>query len=97
MKESEKQNLQKDFDWMKTHPKITMQVEGHCDLRGSDEYNLALGERRARAIKDYLMTMGIPSDRISIISYGREKPLSRNESEADQAMNRRANFVPLKN
>lgn len=72
---------------------IKVIVEGHCDDRGTNEYNLALGERRARAAKDYLLSLGIPSSRIETISYGEEKPLCAESSEACWAKNRRAHFV----
>jgi len=65
-------------------------IEGHCDDRGSAEYNLALGERRARSVKDYLKTMGIDESRLETISYGKEKPLVNGTTEADYAKNRRS-------
>jgi peptidoglycan-associated lipoprotein len=89
--------LKNNADWMKTNGRISVQVEGHCDARGSVEYNLALGERRAKAVKDYLSSLGVESKRLSIISYGKEKPLENGDSEAVYARNRRANFVPLAN
>ena len=63
--------------------------------RGSIEYNLSLGERRAKAVKDYMASLGIAEKRVSTISYGKEKPLAGGDSEADYAKNRRGNFVPL--
>lgn len=81
--------------WMKANPDTRIQIEGHCDSRGSIEYNLSLGERRAQAVKSYMVSLGIPAARLSIISYGKEKPLSSGDSEADHSRNRRANFVPL--
>lgn len=89
--------IQTNVEWMKANPNMKIQVEGHCDSRGSIEYNLSLGERRAQAVKSYMTSLGIPSSRVSIISYGKEKPLSMGDSEADHARNRRANFVPLSN
>jgi peptidoglycan-associated lipoprotein len=68
-------------------------VEGHCDERGTNEYNLALGDRRAKATKDYLVSLGIPSSRIETISYGEEKPDCREQTEECQAKNRRAHFI----
>lgn len=82
-------------EWMKSNPNTTVQIEGHCDSRGSIEYNLALGERRANAVKAYMAGLGIASNRLSVISYGKEKPLATGDSEADHARNRRANFLPL--
>lgn len=90
-----KQKLQKNVEWMKTNGNVKMQVEGHCDSRGTIEYNLALGERRAKAVKEYMKGLGVTEERMSIISYGKEKPLSMGDSDADHAKNRRANFVPL--
>jgi len=71
-------------------------VEGHCDERGTSEYNLALGDRRAKTVKDYLTSLGIPSHRIESISYGAEKPLCAENSENCWAKNRRAHFVLIK-
>ncbi len=73
-----------------------VQIEGHCDERGSDEYNLALGEKRAKSAMKYLVTMGISEDRLSIISYGKEKPADPGHDEAAWAKNRRDEFVLIK-
>ena len=72
-----------------------MEVEGHCDSRGTVEYNLALGAKRAKAVKDYLVSLGIAGDRMSTISYGEELPLCREENEACWSRNRRAHSVVL--
>ena len=85
----------KNAAWMKANPDVTVQIEGHCDARGSTEYNLALGERRARAVKAYLVSIGVIASHLTIISYGKEKPLVAGTTEAAYAANRRANFVPL--
>jgi peptidoglycan-associated lipoprotein len=77
------------------YPKAKIQVEGHCDERGTNEYNLALGERRANAAKNYLLSLGIPTDRISSISYGEEKPLDSGHNEEAWAKNRRGHFIIL--
>jgi peptidoglycan-associated lipoprotein len=77
------------------YPKAKIQVEGHCDERGTDEYNLALGERRANAAKKYLISLGIPTDQISSISYGEEKPLDTGHNEDAWAKNRRGHFIIL--
>lgn len=90
-----RRQLAENAEWIKGHAKTTVQVEGHCDSRGSVEYNLALGERRAKAVKNYLVSLGIDSKRLTIISYGEEKPLDTAETEQAFAKNRRANFVPL--
>lgn len=89
--------LSDNASWMKGHKAVTIQVEGHCDSRGSVEYNLALGERRAKAVKDYLVSLGVDSKHLTIISYGKEKPLVAGDSEDAWTKNRRANFVPLSN
>ena len=93
----EKDLLQANADWMKKYPQVKIQIEGHCDARGSMEYNLALGERRAKIAMEYLNNLGIAADRVSVISYGKEKPIANGDSEEDYAKNRRDNFVPLKN
>jgi peptidoglycan-associated lipoprotein len=77
------------------YPKVKIQIEGHCDERGTVEYNLALGERRANSAKKYLISLGIASDRISAISYGKERPLDPGHNEEAWAKNRRAHPVIL--
>ncbi|GAM08544.1 peptidoglycan-associated lipoprotein [Geobacter sp. OR-1] len=78
---------------LKKQTGLKIQVEGHCDERGSAEYNLALGERRAKSAMNYLMTLGVPASRLSTISYGKEKPADPGHDEAAWAKNRRAEFV----
>lgn len=78
---------------LKNNP-VKIKIEGHCDERGSDEYNLALGERRAKSAMNYLVTLGVQPERLSIISYGKEKPAVPGQDEAAWAKNRRAEFVP---
>jgi peptidoglycan-associated lipoprotein len=95
LSEDLRQKLASNADWIKKNPNYTVQVEGHCDSRGSVEYNLALGERRAKSVKNYLVSLGVDSKRLTIISYGEEKPLDTGDSEQAYAKNRRANFVPL--
>ncbi len=82
--------------WMRKNTAAKLSVEGHCDDRGTNEYNLALGDRRAKAVKDYLVSLGVPSSRIATISYGEEKPLCTEHTEECWAKNRRAHFVVLK-
>ncbi len=77
---------------MKKNSSVKVQIEGHCDERGGIQYNIALGERRASATKSFLMDKGIPADRITIISYGKEKPMDPGHDEAAWSKNRRANF-----
>lgn len=91
-----RKTLASNAEWIRNHPDVTVQIEGHSDSRGSVEYNLALGERRAKAVKSYLVSLGVDSKRLTIISYGEEKPIALGDSESDYAKNRRANFVPLK-
>jgi peptidoglycan-associated lipoprotein len=90
-----KKKVQGNAEWMKAHAGTKLQIEGHTDARGSIEYNLSLGERRANAVKSYMTSLGVAAARLSIISYGKEKPLASGDSESDYAKNRRANFVPL--
>jgi peptidoglycan-associated lipoprotein len=75
---------------------VTVLIEGHCDERGTDEYNLALGERRADAAKDYLVNLGIPENRLSTLSYGESRPFALGHNEAAWAQNRRAHFVAVR-
>lgn len=90
-----RRQLAENAEWIKANKAVTVQVEGHCDSRGSVEYNLALGERRAKSVKNYLVGLGVETKRLTIISYGEEKPLVTGDNEAAFAQNRRANFVPL--
>ena len=92
---TEKQLISQDAAWIKAHPNMKIQIEGHCDQRGSVEYNLALGERRAKAIYNALVAQGIDKSRLSVISYGEERPLVQGDTEEAYAKNRRANFVPM--
>lgn len=75
------------------YPTVNIQIEGNCDERGTVEYNLALGERRANSAKKYLISLGMPADRISTISYGKEKPLDSGHNEEAWAKNRRDHFI----
>ncbi len=87
--------LGQNVEWLRQNPRAKVELEGHCDSRGTIEYNLALGAKRAKAVKDYLVTQGIAGDRISTISYGEELPLCRDENETCWARNRRVHFVIL--
>ena len=84
------QILARQADWLRRYPNVTVTIEGHCDERGTREYNLALGERRAQTAKNVLVAMGIPAARISTISYGKERPAVVGSSEEAYAQNRRA-------
>ncbi|TWJ14019.1 peptidoglycan-associated lipoprotein Pal [Geobacter argillaceus] len=90
-----RQTLVKDAAVIKQNSKARIRIEGNCDERGSDEYNLALGEKRAKEAMEYLVTMGIPANRLSVISYGKEKPANPGHNEAAWAQNRRDEFVPV--
>jgi peptidoglycan-associated lipoprotein len=87
--------LKAGAQWMSENPSSTIQVEGHCDERGTTEYNLALGERRANAAKDYLQKLGVDASRVSVISYGEERPSDSGHDESAWGKNRRASFVIL--
>lgn len=85
--------LTQNAEFLKENEDTQIQVEGHCDERGGVEYNLALGERRAQAVKQYLMTLGVAESRISTVSYGKERPVAFGHEEESWSQNRRANFV----
>ena len=82
-----------NVQWLQANSNLLVIVEGHCDERGTEEYNLALGERRARAVRDYLLARGIAADRVTLVSYGEERPSCTEENEACWRENRRAAFV----
>ena len=82
--------LRKQAAWLRKNSDVTVVLEGHCDERGTREYNLALGERRANAAKDYLMTYGVASNRISVISYGKERPVDSGSNPLAWSKNRRS-------
>jgi peptidoglycan-associated lipoprotein len=84
--------LEKKAAWLKNHPEYSLKIEGHCDERGTEEYNLALGERRAKVVMAYLVSLGIPSGKISTVSYGEERPNASGHDEKAWAKNRRAEF-----
>jgi len=79
-------------EMLKANPGVSLMIEGHCDERGTIEYNLALGERRATSVKNYLVNLGVPASRLYTISYGKERPANPGHSEAAWAENRRAEF-----
>ena len=90
-----KNTLVRDADWLRTNPDVRVQVEGHCDERGTAEYNLALGERRAEAVKSYLSSLGIDGGRLRTISYGKERPVDPDQTESAWAKNRRVEFKAM--
>jgi peptidoglycan-associated lipoprotein len=84
-----RQVLERQADWLKKYANVTVTIEGHCDERGTREYNLALGERRANAVKKMLVALGVAGNRVSTISYGKERPAVPGSTEAAWAQNRR--------
>jgi peptidoglycan-associated lipoprotein len=85
--------LKTKAEWLQNNPNVKSTVEGHCDERGTLEYNLALGERRASSAKSFLVDLGIPASRLITISYGEERPVDPGQNEAAWAKNRRAHFT----
>lgn len=94
LKPESRQILTRKAEILKQYPEIKLVVEGHCDERGTAEYNLALGERRARAAADYLANLGVAASRLSIVSYGKERPIDPGHNEAAWSKNRRDEFKP---
>jgi len=94
--EEARATLKKHADWLRANRGALMRIEGHCDERGTNEYNLALGQRRADAAKKYLVGLGVDSKRMTTVSYGEEKPLDPGHDEAAWAKNRRAQFAVTK-
>jgi len=92
LRDDGRSSLDHNYNLMKEFPDVMVKIEGHCDERGTVEYNLSLGEKRANSTKDYLVNLGISPDRISTISYGKERPADNGHSEAAWAKNRRAEF-----
>jgi len=87
-----RQTLGRNADWMNAFPDAIIQIEGHCDERGTEEYNVALGDRRAGAVKDYLVSLGVDASRLHTISYGEERPADPGHNEEAWASNRRSEF-----
>jgi peptidoglycan-associated lipoprotein len=85
--------LKANSAWLKANPAAQVQIEGHCDERGTTEYNIALGSRRSESVRDYLVTLGTSADRLSTISYGEEVPVCREQTEECWRQNRRVRFV----
>lgn len=85
--------LNSNVEYLNTNPRITVTVEGYCDERGTDAYNLALGERRAKSVKDFLVNRGVGADRLNTVSYGEERPITLDHDEASWAKNRRVQLV----
>jgi peptidoglycan-associated lipoprotein len=93
LRDDSKTGLQKNVDWLKHWGTTKVMIEGHCDSRGTSEYNLALGERRAKAVQDYLLSLGLSTDRVTIVSKGKEQPFCGDENESCWQQNRRGHFM----
>ena len=87
-------SIQANAQFLNQHQNMNFTIEGHCDERGSDEYNLGLGDRRASSAKDFLVGLGLPTDRIRTISYGKERPVCTDANESCYQRNRRAHLAP---
>jgi peptidoglycan-associated lipoprotein len=85
--------LNRDAEWLKAHPGAVMKVEGHCDERGTADYNVVLGEKRAKAARSYLVEMGVSSKQLAIVSYGKERPFCAEHDEACYQQNRRGHML----
>jgi peptidoglycan-associated lipoprotein len=85
--------LQRNAEWLRRWPSVKVTVEGHCDSRGTPEYNLALGERRANTVRSYLASLGVPADRLVVVSKGKEQPFCNEENESCWSQNRRGHFI----
>ena len=90
---SAQDNLLRKAEWLRENSDVTVTIEGHCDARGTNEYNLALGDRRAESAKAFLVDLGIAASRVTTISYGEERPVCTQQDEECWAKNRRDNFV----
>jgi peptidoglycan-associated lipoprotein len=88
--------MAKNSQWLKSNPNVKVRLEGHCDERGTAEYNLALGQKRAEGVKSFLEGMGISSQRMATVSYGEERPLDPAHNEAAWTKNRRVDIVQAK-
>jgi len=88
--------LEQNARWLSKYPSIVITIDGHCDERGTEEYNMALGERRAESAKKYLMNLGIPAERMRTVSYGKMIPMVRGVDEESYFMNRRDEFTIIK-
>lgn len=87
------QILNTKADYLRAHPEMTVTVEGYCDERGTDAYNIALGERRAKSARDFLVNLGVAANRLQTLSYGEERPVAQGRDESSWAQNRRDQFV----
>ncbi|MCM2270151.1 MAG: peptidoglycan-associated lipoprotein Pal [Thermoanaerobaculia bacterium] len=93
LSEESRSRLARNADWLRAHPEFEVRIEGHCDERGTNEYNLALGERRAAAAREYLVSLGVGAGKLTTLSYGEERPQCADSSEGCWSRNRRAHFL----
>jgi len=91
--EEGRQSLSRDAEWIKSNPGSQLKIEGHCDERGTSAYNLVLGEKRAKAARNYLVELGVSANRLAVVSFGKERPFCRDHSESCYAQNRRGHVV----
>jgi peptidoglycan-associated lipoprotein len=91
--EEGRQALSRDAEWMKSTPSAVVKVEGHCDERGTSAYNLVLGEKRAKAARNYLVELGVGANRLSVVSYGKERPSCNEHAESCYQQNRRGHLA----
>jgi peptidoglycan-associated lipoprotein len=91
--EQARQALSADAEWIKANPTILLKVEGHCDERGTQAYNLVLGEKRAKAVRNYLAELGVGANRLAVVSYGKERPFCQEHDESCYQQNRRGHIV----
>lgn len=88
-----RQALSRDAEWLKANPNVRLKIEGHCDERGTSAYNLVLGEKRAKAVRNYLVELGVGANRLTVVSYGKERPFCKEHAESCYAQNRRGHLV----
>jgi peptidoglycan-associated lipoprotein len=91
--EEGRQALSRNAEWMKSNPSAQLKVEGHCDERGTSAYNLVLGEKRAKAVRNYLVELGVAANHLSVVSYGKERPFCKAHAESCYGQNRRGHVV----
>lgn len=91
--EEGRQSLSRNAEWIKSNPGAQLKIEGHCDERGTSAYNLVLGEKRAKAARNYLVELGVRANRLAVVSYGKERPFCKDHSESCYAQNRRGHVV----